>query len=451
MTDQICEKCRPIVKAMTKHFREEYEAELKKLGRCITELEGKMDRSLEQTQKIAEQTEKENQVLKKRLAAYENAHTPSSHKIFKSKPKITGKKIGKPIGLPGKTRPNPKPNKTIESVYKKCPKCRKGKLVWLGKDERFVEEIPKPQPIKVTKYVNNIYLCNCCGEEVTAMHEDCPDTGRFGNHVLAETSLMKFEERLTFRKIQDVMQRRWNLMITPASIMGFTRRTCSALEAEHSKLIEIIRISECVYADETSIRINGINCWIWIFVAKDAVLCVIRRSRGKKVVKEILANYKGIVVCDGWKSYAQFGYTIQRCWAHLIREAKDVESKKLCELLCQIFTDAKDEKLTRAEAEERLRKIISRHYKGEKSMKLIKKIKNGFEHWFTFLTYAYVEPTNNTAERALREHVVIRKIIGGLRSEKGARVHEVMMSCFATWKLSGLNLFDTLVGFLRGS
>jgi len=36
-----------------------------------------------------------------------------------------------------------------------------------------------------------------------------------------------------------------------------------------------------------------------------------------------------------------------------------------------------------------------------------------------------------------------------LRSLKGANVHEIMMSCFATWKMQGLNLFDTLTNFLR--
>ncbi len=402
-------------------------------------------------EKRIEQLEKVVTVLQKRLAAYENAHTPYSRKLFKQRPEVSGKKRGRPSGLPGTTKPNPEPDRTIESKFKRCPKCKKGKLIWLGKDERFVEEIPEPQPVKVTKFVNNIYLCTCCNNEVVAMHKDCPDAGRFGNNALAETALMKFEERLTFRKIQDVMERRWNLVITPASVMGFTRRVSSALEAEHAKLMAKIKASECVYADETSLKINGRNYWIWIFVAKDAVLCVIRKSRSKKVVKEILGkDYKGIVVCDGWKSYAQFGYTIQRCWAHLLRETKDAESEKLCELLCRLFADAKSG-LARTEAEERLRKIISHHYSGEKSAKLIRKIRNGFGSWFTFLDYPFVEPTNNTAERALREHVVIRKIIGGLRSEKGARVHEVIMSCLATWKLSGLNLFDTLVRFLRGS
>src|SRR3989338_4964284 len=396
-----------------------------------------------------ERLEKQNAELKKRLAAYENAHTPYSRKLFKPKPKAVGKKKGRPSGLPGVTRPNPTPDKTIESKFKRCPNCKKRKLVWLGKEERFIEEIPEPQPVKVTKFVNNIYLCACCGENVIAKQKDCPDAGRFDNRVLAETALMKFEERLTFRKIEGVMMRRWKLAITPASVMDFTRRVSSALEAEHAKLIAKIRLSECVYCDETSIRISGRNFWIWIFVAKDAVLCVIRKSRGKKVVKEILGDYKGIVICDGWKSYAQFGYTIQRCWAHLLREAKEVESKKLYELLCQLFADAKS--MERTEAEERLRSIISRRYKEEKSMKLVRKIRNGFGSWFTFLDYQFVEPTNNTAERALREHVVIRKIIGGLRSMEGARVHEVIMSCFATWKLAVLNLFDTLVSFLRGS
>jgi hypothetical protein len=29
-----------------------------------------------------------------------------------------------------------------------------------------------------------------------------------------------------------------------------------------------------------------------------------------------------VVVCDGWRSYPNFTGRIQRCWAHLLREAK---------------------------------------------------------------------------------------------------------------------------------
>jgi hypothetical protein len=47
---------------------------------------------------------------------------------------------------------------------------------------------------------------------------------------------------------------------------------------------------------------------------------------------------------------------------------------------------------------------------------------NGVDHWFTFLTVPGVEPTNNRAERALREHVVQRKIMGCFRNGKGTMI-----------------------------
>lgn len=407
---EICENCRPIVEAILKKF------------------------------------EKRIEELERRLAAYENAHTPYSRKLFKPKPRITNGKIGRPEGYEGSTRPIPKPDKIVEKKLCNCPHC-KGKLKLVFKENKIIEEIPKPQPIVVTEFIINYYECKNCGE-IIAKHEDCPDSGRFGNNVLAHCSLMKFADRLPFRKVEDVMQRNYGIEITPASIMNMTRYVSGKLESHHEELITKIQNSECVYADETSFRISGVNYWLWIFVANDAVLCVIRKTRGKKVVKEILGDYKGIVVCDGWRSYAQFGYTLQRCWAHLLREANALENKKIYELLCLLFADAKSKLLSRSSAENRLRGIIVRKYKDEKSIKFLQKIRNGFNNWFTFLTHD-VEPTNNIAENALREHVIIRKIIGGLRSLKGARVHEVLMSCFATWRMHGLNMFSTLTSCLR--
>ncbi|MFH1256219.1 MAG: transposase, partial [Candidatus Diapherotrites archaeon] len=60
------------------------------------------------------------------------------------------------------------------------------------------------------------------------------------------------------------------------------------------------------------------------------------------------------------------------------------------------------------------------------------------------------EPTNNIAERALRELIVIRKIIGGLRRETGARTMETIASMFATWKQQGKPLYPTLKKAISG-
>lgn len=397
-------------------------------------------------EKIIEAMQKQIEKLERRLAAYENAHTPYSRKLFRPQRKQTNGKRGRPKGILGSTRPFPNPTRTVEKKFNKCPGCN-GRLKPKRQEFKVVEEIPEPQPIEVVEFIANRYDCSNCGE-VFAKPDGWPERGRFGVRLLTQCTVMKFEDRMTFTKLKDALKRHYGVEITPASLMNMTRSVGAKLEKEHEYLANKIRASPFVYADETSLRINGINNWIWIFVAQDAVLCVIRRSRGKKVVKEILGkDYKGIVICDGWKSYAQFGYTIQRCWAHLFREAKDLENQNPYSALCTLFANAKNG-LPRSEAEKRLSRIIARRYKDEKTMKFLKKVKNGFPSWFTFLEHN-VEPTNNIAEQALREHVVIRKIIGGLRSLRGAHVHEVVMSCFATWKKLRLNVFDMLLSRMK--
>ena len=72
------------------------------------------------------------------------------------------------------------------------------------------------------------------------------------------------------------------------------------------------------------------------------------------------------------------------------------------------------------------------------------KLRNAIPFLFTCIIHLFVEPTNNIAERALRELIVFRKIIGGLRREIGAKIMETITSMLATWKQQGLSLFPTL-------
>jgi len=99
-------------------------------------------------------------------------------------------------------------------------------------------------------------------------------------------------------------------------------------------------------------------------------------------------------------------------------------------------------------AREALRHWISKEYSIEKVRKFIGKINNGFEYWFTFIINPGVEPTNNRAERALRPHVVLRKILGTLRNDKGTSIHERIMTTLATRGQKGLNSLQMLTAKL---
>ena len=67
-------------------------------------------------------------------------------------------------------------------------------------------------------------------------------------------------------------------------------------------------------------------------------------------------------------------------------------------------------------------------------------IRNGVDHWFTFLMVLGVKPTNNRAERTLREHLVQRRILGYFKNGKNIGIYETMMTALATWKQRGLDL-----------
>jgi len=97
----------------------------------------------------------------------------------------------------------------------------------------------------------------------------------------------------------------------------------------------------------------------------------------------------------------------------------------------------------------RLLGIAMRMEKHSYAKTLATKIKNGINNWFTCVEHLEVEPTNNFAEQALRELIVQRKIMGGLRSEKGAETLETISTMIATWKKREEPLLETMRSYLE--
>lgn len=398
--------------------------------------------------------------LEARLARYENPHTPSS---ISGKSKTTDRKDGKPgrpVGCKGSTRPIPKPERTVEVKAKECPRCHSPLGDPVKVERRIIEEIPEPRPVMVTEYLIAHYQCSC-GEHVVAKHPGCPSKDVLGPRALAHITLLKYDDRLPHRKVCRTLKREFGLEIAPATVLDVTRRVSDALRGEYEGIKERIRKVKVVYVDETGIRVNGRRYWIWVFTTNRDTLVVVRHSRGKKVLKEVLGRkFRGIIVCDGHRSYSNFTTNLQRCWAHILREARFVaehapEAEPLTKALQRLYKrlvnamakgppPGERERLYR-NAVAILRYWLGRSYSTKRVVKFVAKVRTGSRHLLTFVLNPGVEPTNNRAERALREHVVIRKIIGTLRNEKGTGIHETVMSCLVTWSQQGLSPYDEII------
>lgn len=405
--------------------------------------------------------------LERRLMKYENPHTPPS-KDERSKEKVKAKKHGKPGRSPGHegtTRPQPAPDRTERVEINKCPHCdaKLGEPVKVERD--IVEEIPEPQPAEVICYETLHYCCKRCGKRIVSTHPDKPKSGRFGANAQTKITLMKYNSRLPHRKVVDILENEFSFNLVPATVWNTTKSVAGHLKPSYDGIVKSLRDSPYIHIDETGFRVNGEKWWLWVFTTDEATVFALRKSRGAKVVREILGrSYKGIIISDGLKSYATYTDRRQRCWAHILRELeelakKDVRAKALYQEVLKLYrtvTEAvgKDppsgvRKLIHKEAKAKLEWLLAAKRRG-KLGEFVKKMRVASGSLFTFVLHPGVEPTNNRAERALRENIVLRKIIGTLRNGGGAEVHEIITSMLATWKQRGENPYKVLNQLLCG-
>ncbi len=432
------------------------ETEAEKLRKRIKELE---DENKDLKKKVVD--------LEQQLSFFQNPHMPSSKQFFKKRVPHTSKNLGAPRGHEGATRKTPEPTETINHFLTKCPKCNDPLDKPFDIEEMIEEEIPEPQPVKTTKHVIGFYDCKNCG--VVTAETGLPKEGCFGKNILAHTTLMKYDDRLPARKVVNTLNRSHLLALTHSTVLNIVQRVVRSVQHIYEQLKIQVKTFFNVYIDETGIKVQGKQFWIWIFTTLTMTFFVIRKSRHCKVVKEVLGkDFNGVINCDGWETYKTYkndnnNVLLQRCRAHATREVEAVAEKHdevkplfkwfqdLYVMVCKAREGGKPpyirERL-KEKCEKELRRWleITTPYKELKTVRT--KIENGFEHWFTCIIHPEAEPTNNRAERMLREEVVLRKITGTLRNEKGTTANEVMMSLITTWKQQNKNPFLELRALL---
>ena len=406
--------------------------------------------------------EKENAALRAKLARYENPHTPSSARRFKDEAKLSGsKKRGAPKGHRGATRPKPEPDEVVEVTAEHCEACGSKDLEVEGVDATVIEDIPPPPKIKVVQYNRHKYRCRTCGHTFEAAHEDCPTEGRFGVNLLVYLAMLKFNLRGVLRRISDFTGHVNALSISPKGVQDALLRVSAACKKGYGRILQRIRVVPWIYVDETGMRVLGKNWWLWSFrTPEDEALVVIRPSRGGDVLKEILGTEITCAgVTDGWRAY-NFFPVLQRCWSHLVREVDAFREKpggtELSESIHGRYNALKEylgkDPPASMEDRKRQKEVMDRemaelveHFGQFKDLKKpITYIRNGLGDWYTCLLYPGMEPTNNLSEQVIREHVLMRKIIGTFRSGKGAEYYQYIASLVATWRLQGKDIYNEL-------
>ena len=398
--------------------------------------------------------------LKKKLRRYENPHTPPSKEVRKNRCNFiskTGLGVGKKTNYNGATRKMSEPTRFINCFDNVCSQCgnhNKPKKI----KEKIYEEIPDPQPTKTVKAEWGVYECSC-GHYWESKPLEVPERGLFGKNIQSQITLLRFDDRLPLRKTISAIERQYKTTLTSKAVYDITKRVADIATPEYEKIKKKIRRATNLYIDETKIKIQGKIYWLWVFRSRNNVFFVIHKKRNRKVLDEILGyKYLGIINCDGMSAYKEYTKYLQRCWAHILRETKELaekhdDTKPMHQWMKDLFAkvksaslkdppDKRQKQYDKCIAE--MQQLIQMYSSYQHLREVITTIKNGLDFWFTRIIHPQIEPTNNNAERSLREMVVMKRIMGTLRNEDGADILAKMMTLISTWRLNGQNPFYSL-------
>lgn len=395
----------------------------------------------------------------------------------KDQPKTPGRKAGEAHGTHGH-RPPPPPEQVSEcheaTLPDACPHCR-GRLVETEVAEQFQTEIPR-RPI-VRKFRIHVGHCSGCGRRVQGRHAlQTSDAlgaaaSQVGPDAQAAATLLHTQGGLSHGKVAAVFDALFGIDLTRGASAQINQRAARRLQPDYQLLLDDLRDSERIAADETGWRIGGRPAWLHVWVGDRATAYGIDPQRSAAVLEGVIGvDWDGVLGHDGFASYGRFTEAVhQQCVGHVLRRARELletatrGAVHFPRQVIALFTQAVHERnrflrgeiplraleLQRDAFDDRLKALAGRPRSLPEHDRLARHLWDHFEQWFMFLSDPTIEPTNWEAEQAVRPAVVNRKVWGGNRTAAGAHAQGVLMSVLETCRRQARSALDYVSQTLR--
>ncbi|MDB5324369.1 MAG: transposase [Phycisphaerales bacterium] len=190
--------------------------------------------------------------------------------------------------------------------------------------------------------------------------------------------------------------------------------------------------SPFLHVDETELNIQGYHQFVWVVTDGRDVIFKLTDTRETLLVRQILKDYKGVLVSDFYAGYDAVPCRQQKCLVHLIRDLNDDLWSNPYNLELESFVQAcKDlfvpmltafgrygaklrhlAKFTSTVDQFYRGHIVGREYQSEVTQKYQKRFVRYKDDLFRFLAEDGIPWNNNMAERAIRHLAIQRKISG---------------------------------------
>ncbi len=384
----------------------------------------------------------------------------------------SGRQKGGQPGHPKRTRPDLPPDTVVELRTATCDRCSHPLV---GDDpeplRHQVVEIPPVRP-HVTEYRRHRLPCPRCGKV------NCPALpsyarGGYGPRVQAVCALLSGAYRVGKRGVARLCGDLFGVHISPAAVCALQHKTAAALEpvvrAAHAHVA-----GKPANVDETGWREGRKRGWLWVAVTAGATVFLIRLSRARKVLGELIEGRAGVLTTDRYPAYDHLPVSQRQvCWAHLRRDFQAMIDRRndgsgvgedllmYADILLIQWKRVRDGTLTRRGFRQSYLGWIREEVSAllgrgagcgcAATAGVCRELRSVEQALYTFAAVEGVEPTNNAAERALRHAVCWRKTSYGTDSPSGSRFVERVLTAVATCRQQSRDALEYLVACCRAA
>jgi len=369
-------------------------------------------------------------------------------------PKVpSGRRKGGQLGHPRRTRPDLPPDTVVDLRPETCGRCRHPLA---GTDpaplRHQVIEIPPVRP-HVTEYRRHRLPCPRCGR-VTCPVLLANARGGYGPRVQAVCALLAGAYRVGKRGVARLCRDLFGVPISSAAVCDLQRKSATALEPAVREAHAHVA-GRPANVDETGWREGKRRGWLWVAVTAGVTVFLVRLSRARKVLAELIAGEPGVLTTDRYPAYDHLPTDERQvCWAHLRRDFQAMIDRRNAgsgvgkdllmhaDILLMQWKRVRDGTLTRRGFRQsylgwvraEVRALLGRGAGCGCAVtagvcRELLAVEPGL---YTFAAVAGVEPTNNAAERALRHAVCWRKTSYGTDSLDGSRFVERVLTVVAS-------------------
>ena len=455
---------------------------VRELGERVERLEGELGRLNMENADLKSQLKERDariakleSVLEESRRAGKRQAAPFSKDKPKRDPKKPGRKPGSKYGRQA-VRAIPIPDKTFEAPCpEQCP-CG-GKVGAEGSIDLYQVDIPPIQP-ETWKFVVGHGHCQECGRRVRGQHPLLISkafevgTVHFGPRLLAFAAFQKMICGVSYDKIRLGFEQMLGFPVARSTLCRAMQRLARRAKPTRDALVEALRASPVVYADETGWKQGGRRVWLWVFTNLRETVYEILPGRGFEQAASVLGkNYAGTLGVDGWAPYRCFKEaTLQTCYNHLLHRCHElletatrgaVRFPRLVKAILRHALALRDRRdageisphglrVAKGLLQAKMNRPLHGRFTNPANQRFAKHLRRYRDNLFVFLDRADVEATNYPAEQDIRIAVVNRKTCGGgNRTAKGAQAQSILMSVLQSCRHKGIRVIDIVTSILR--